>query len=264
MTGTTPDNASPETYHDNAHPERDSAKRLADSLEPWRYSVPPGPLLEIGAGTGIFTQHLRRIFPKRQLIVTDASKKMLASASSILNGHELKDENGDGLLSFSQLQVEADDIDELQYSLICGNHVIHQFKNPAATLEKLALWLKIDGLMLMSFPGEDSFQEWRTTCVELGIPYTGKAMPGTEPLVIHLSMGPVQVDFYEDQSVRYFDDFEAFRSHMLAGGMEIEGDDRQLTEKEINLLNENWEKTKDGSIGLTYHNVFMAVKRIGE
>lgn len=264
MTGTTTENSSPETYHKNAEPERDSAKRLADSLEPWRYSVPPGPLLEIGAGTGIFTRHLRQIFLKRQIVVTDASDTMLASARSFLNSNEDSGQDADELLSFSQLDVETDDIEELRYPLICGNHVIHQFKNPAATLEKLALGLKIDGLMLMSFPGEDSFQEWRSTCVELGIPFTGKQMPGTEPLVIHLSMGPVQVDFYEDQSIRYFDNFKAFRSHMVAGGMEIEGDERQLTKKEISLLNENWEKKKDGSIGLTYHNVFMAVKRIGE
>ena len=43
---------------------------------------------------------------------------------------------------------------------------------------------------------------------------------------------------------------------MAAGGLEIEGDDRKLNEKEIGLLNTNWKKTKEGSIGLTYHNVF--------
>ena len=253
-------------YHKNAEPERDSAKRLADSLEPWRYSVPSGPLLEIGAGTGIFTHYLRQIFPKREIVVTDTSRSMLDSARLLLNTHENEgdDEDGDGALAILQLDVETDDIEEFQYSLICGNHVAHQFKNPAAVLEKLALGLKIDGMMLMSFPGEDSFQEWRSTCLDLGIPYTGKPMPGTEPLVIHLSMGPVQVDFYEDQSMRYFTDFEAFRSHMAAGGMDIETDGRKLTDNEIGLLNKNWEKKKEGKIGLTYHNVFMAVKRIGE
>lgn len=266
MTATTPENPSPETYHENAHAEKDSAKRLADSLEPWRYSVPPGPLLEIGAGTGIFTLYLRRIFPGREINITDASATMLHSARSFLNGSGSDEYSGEKseLLSFSQLNTETEYIDEFKYSLICGSNVAQQFDNPAATLEKLALGLKIDGLMLMSFPGEDSFKEWRSTCLDLGIPYTGKPMPETEPLVIHLSMGPLQVDFYEDQSVWYFNSFEAFRSHMFAGGMQIEGDDRQLSKKEISLLNKNWKKTKEGSIGFTYHNVFMALKRIGE
>lgn len=259
MSGTSAGKSLSETYHENADPEKDSAKRLADSLEPWRYSVPPGPILEIGAGTGIFTAHLRRILPKRSIFITDTSKEMITKARG-----NLSEEYGGGLLNFSQLDAEKDEIEGQKYALICGNHVVHQFENPAVTLEKLALGLKMDGLMLMSFPGEDSFKEWRTACVELGIPYTGRSMPGTESLVIHLSMGPVQVDFYEDQSMWYFENFEAFKSHMLSGGVMIEKDERQLTEKEIKLLNENWDKTSSGTISLTYHNVFLAVKRIGE
>src|SRR6056297_1229632 len=258
MSGTLPSDTSPESYHNNADPEMDSAKRLADSLEPWRYSVPPGPILEVGAGTGILTNHIRRILPKREISVTDASPIMLEKARAVYgesNGEQLR---------FSQFDPEKDNIREQHYSLICGNHVAHQFQNPASALEKLALGLTLDGLMLMSFPGEDSFQEWRSTCVDLGIPYTGKAMPGTEPLVIHLSMGPVQVDFYEDQSTWYFDSFESFRRHMASGGLEIEDAERRLKEKEIELLNKNWTKTKEGKIGFTYHNVSLAVKRIGE
>lgn len=259
MTGTSAGKSLSETYHENADPEKDSAKRLADSLEPWRYSVPPGPILEIGSGTGIFTSHLRRILPKRSILITDTSKEILAKAEENL-GKEVDD----GLLNFSQFDAEKNEIEDQKYALICGNHVVHQFENPPATLEKLALGLKIDGLMLMSFPGEDSFQEWKSACVELGIPYTGQSMPGTESLVIHLSMGPVQVDFYEDQSTWYFENFEAFRAQMLSGGLKIEKDDKQLAENEIRLLNENWKKTSSGTIALTYHNVFLAVKRIGE
>ena len=245
-----------ERYHKNAEPEKESAKRLADSLEPWRYSVPPGPVLEIGAGTGIFTDYLAQIFPKRDITVSDASKSMLNYSRIRFSEKET--------LSYSQFDAETDDIDQSHHSLICGNHVAHQFENPAVTLENLALGLKLDGLMLMSFPGEDSFQEWRSVCLDLGIPYTGKSMPATESLVIHLSMGPVQVDFYEDQSTRYFGDFNAFLTHVSAGGMDIQSGERRLTDKEIGLLNKNWKTTQDGDLGFTYHNVFLAIKRIGE
>ena len=258
MSVNSPDSIAPETYHQHAEPERDSAKRLADSLEPWRYSVPAGPILEVGAGTGIFTPHIRRILPKRDIEVTDASKTMIDAAQS-----NLADDANDRL-SFSVLDAEKDEISTQKYALICGNYVAHQFEQPAVTLEKLALGLRIDGLMLMGFPGEDSFKEWRSVCVDLGIPYTGKDMPGTEPLVIHLSMGPVQVDFYEDQSTWYFDDFTSFLTHMSNGGIDIQKQDRKLSEKEISLINENWKNKKDGRLGITYHNVFLALKRIGE
>lgn len=258
MSDHSPDSMSPEIYHNNADPERDSAKRLADSLEPWRYSVPAGPILEIGAGTGIFTPHIRRILPSRKIEVTDRSEAMLKAAQSHLA------DDSDDHMSFSTFDAANDAVTQRTYALICSNHVAHQFEQPAQTLEKLALGLKIDGLMLMGFPGEDSFKEWRSVCVDLGLPYTGREMPGTEPLVIHLSMGPVQVDFYEDQSVWYFDDFRSFLSHMENGGRDIEKDDRKLSSDEIDLIEKNWKKTKDGKLGITFHNVFLALKRIGE
>lgn len=258
MSANSPDTTSPEIYHQHADPERDSAKRLADSLEPWRYSVPAGPILEVGAGTGIFTPHLRRILPTREIEVTDASEAMMGYAKSNLSG------NFENPVSYSVFDAEREEITQQKYALICGNYVAHQFGQPTQALEKLALGLRIDGLMLMGFPGEDSFKEWRSVCVDLGIPYTGREMPGTEPLVIHLSMGPVQVDFYEDQSVWYFDDFSSFLAHMKNGGRDIENSDRKLSSKEISLIDENWKNNKDGKLGITYHNVFLALKRIGE
>lgn len=251
-----PENSTVERYHKRAEPEKESAKRLANSLEPWQYSVPPGPILEIGAGTGIFTEYLRSIFPKREMVVTDNSEDMLKFCRERTGSCEG--------LTYTNVDAEQDEIKELHYSLICGNHVAHQFQNPATTLEKLAKGLTLDGLMLMNFPGEDSFKEWRSECLNLGIPYTGKPLPGTESLVIHLSMGPVQVDFYEDQSTWYFDNFEAFLTHFANGGYNLQKNDRELTKSEIELLNANWKAKKDGKTGFTYHNVFLAVKRVGE
>lgn len=251
-----PENSTVDRYHKRAEPEKESAKRLANSLKPWQYSVPPGPILEIGAGTGIFTEYLRSIFPKREMVISDMSEEMLAFCND-----RLKDTEG---LTFSNYDAKQDEIKEQYYSLICGNHVAHQLENPATALEKLAKGLTLDGLMLMNFPGEDSFREWRSACLNLGIPYTGKVLPGTESLVIHLSMGPVQVDFYEDQSTWYFDNIQEFLSHFSNGGYDIQKNDRLLTENEIELLNTNWEKKKGDRIGFTYHNVFLALKRVGE
>lgn len=251
-----PENLTAERYHKRAEPEKESAKRLANSLEPWKYSVPPGPILEIGAGSGIFTEYLRSIFPKREMVIIDKSQEMLTFCNE-----RLDDKDG---ITFSNDDAEIDEIEEQHYSLICGNHVAHQFHNPATVLEKLAKGLTLDGLMLMNFPGEDSFKEWRSECLNLGIPYTGKPLPGTESLVIHLSMGPVQVDFYEDQATWYFDNFEAFLTHFASGGYNLQKNDRELTKSEIELLNANWTTKKDGKLGFTYHNVFLAVKRIGE
>ena len=250
--------ADPEIFRQHSKIEYDSAKRLAESLKPWRFSVPKGPILEVGAGTGHLTQHLADLFPKRSFHVADKSPQMLQIAEDNLRTDEASK------LSFSIFDPEQDNIKPQHYALISGNYVAHQFTNPALTLERLALGLKLDGYMILSFPGEDSFGEWRSTCLDLGIPYTAKPMPETEPTVIHLSMGPVQVDFYEDQSKGYFQDFNSFLSHMKAGGFDVEKNDRKLSTKEISLLDENWAAKENGALAFTFHNVFLAIKRIGE
>lgn len=242
-------------YHDEAAPERDAAERLIHSLKPWIGIVPPGPILEVGAGTGIFTRQLTPLFKSRKLSITDRRKSAV---------EHLKNTTEHQNVELSELDVEKNPPESLHYSLICANHVAHQFTHPAQTLEKLAGSLAVDGIMLAGFPGEDSFSEWRATCLELGIPFTGRAMPETEPLVIHLSMGPVQVDFYEDQSTFWFDTIDHFLQHQVDGGSDIEQESRQLTESEKSLLNEHWVNKKEGCIGMTYHNVFLAVKRVAE
>lgn len=244
-----------ESYHKQAVPEREAAQRLYNSLEPWKAIVPPGPVLEIGAGTGNFTSYLTSLFTSRKLDITDRHPESVEFLKRTFDGDNV---------TFFEFDVEQDQPEPLYYSLISANHVAHQFRQPAQTLEKLAESLKVDGIMLASFPGEDSLPEWRATCLELGIPFTGKAMPETEPLVIHLSMGPVQVDFYEDQSTFWFDSITQFLNHQQNGGSDLEQETRKITQKEATLLNENWVNIKDGKIGVTYHNVFLAVKRISE
>ncbi|REL38297.1 methyltransferase domain-containing protein [Rhodohalobacter sp. SW132] len=243
-------------YKINSGPEKDSAERMAKSLEPWRFSIPVGPILETGAGVGHFTEYLIKMFPERDIEVMDPDSEKIAFHNDFYPDTDR--------LTREARDPENDPPDELNYALICGHHTVQSFTQPATALERLSRSLKVDGLMLMSFPGEDSFKEWRSVCLDLGIPYTGRQLPQTEPLVIHLSMGPVQVDFYEDQSVHYFESFEDFLIQFKKSGVNAQKDDRMLTRKEIKLLNENWKERSEGRIGLTYHNVFLAVKRIAE
>lgn len=241
---------------DSDIPREHSARRLAKSLEPWRFSIPAGPLLEIGAGAGRFTSHLVKLFPERSIKITDPDREAIAKHKSLFNHHPN--------LEWKVQDAEEERPAEKTYALICGNYAAHTFNTPATALSELCKSLTLDGLLLISFPGEDSFSEWRSSCLDLGIPYTGRPLPGTEPLVIHLSMGPVQVDFYEDQTTIYFDSFRQFLAQTSSATHNIQKEKRELTPDEMDLLNENWKKREDGKIGVTFHNVFLAAKRIGE
>ncbi|MFU8813421.1 MAG: methyltransferase domain-containing protein [Balneolaceae bacterium] len=245
--------SSADYYHRQAELQKECASRLANALDPWLDIVPPGQILELGCGTGFFTQHLLRYFPNRKLIITDLSEPMLAYAQKELpeapNTH------------FSVMDAEAGPPAGETYALITGNYVAQWFSDPAKTLEPFAKQLDPGGLMLLSFPGDESYPEWRQACLDLGLPYSGNPFPNVEKLAVQLSMGPYQIDFYEDSQSEQFDDLYAFFRHLKKSGTAASRKQTNLTPAQLRLLDSYWREQCGGRLTVTYHNVFFALKK---
>ncbi|MDR9366324.1 MAG: methyltransferase domain-containing protein [Balneolaceae bacterium] len=240
-------------YHEHANLQKNIANRLAKALEPWQYSVPDGPILEIGAGTGFFTRHLQKMFKNRELIITDLSEEMVEFC------REQFSETGN--TTFRTMDAEKSGFEESRYALITGNYVSHWFKHPAQTLSKIATSLKPGGIFLISFPASESFSNWRQYCLDLGIPYTGNTLPDLEKVVIDLSMGPFQVDYYEDDMIETFSSVFDFFRHLKNLGSSTNFNNRSLSIKQLNLLNEYWLEQEKGRVKVQYHTAFIAAKR---
>lgn len=152
--------------------------------------------------------------------------------------------------------------DEEQYALTISGFTAHWFKDPALTLGK---WLEVTqpgGLLLASFPGNESFPEWRKYCRELGLPFTGNTLPDVEEMVIKMSVGPSQVDYYEDTVTQTFDSAFNFFEHIKKIGASSQTEGRSLSPRELSMLIDHWDSSVDGSVEVSYHLVFLAVKRI--
>lgn len=244
-----------DVYEREAGLQKETAARLGASLQPWRLTLPEGPVLEIGAGTGFLTAELIEILPQREIIVSDISDEMIAYCKSKLS--EISSDN----LVFKQLDAELFNPEPDKYALIAGNFVAQWFQDPARTLGKLAEGLKPGGLLLTAFPGSDTFPEWRQRCRELGLPYTGNSLPDTEELVIKLSMGPARVDFYEDSRTVQFPDGLSFFQYLKRIGATSKLHDKQLSAKQMKLLINHWNQEKPGDLDISWHLVFLALKK---
>lgn len=242
-----------DTYTEHATLQKEIAVRLARALEPWQYSVPEGPGIEVGCGTGIFTEHLLQTFPKKELQVTDAVPGMVKITS-----HKFKDVKN---VKFEVLDAENAEWEENKYSLIVGNFVAHWFKHPALALTKMTESLIPGGFLLMSLPGSESFPQWRKYCVELGLPFTANQLPDIEQMIVNLSMGPTKVDFYEDQSSITFDSLYSFYDHLKKTGYNTSFKKSLLTPKQLSLLNNHWLTKNGGELNVYIHTAFIAVKR---
>jgi malonyl-CoA O-methyltransferase len=241
-------------YDEHADVQREVANRLIASLQPWRDIIPSGPIIELGAGTGFVTKGLADLYSGRDIEVTDLSEDMISFCNSKFGDRDS--------LKFKVLDAEdVPDFEDPHYAMTVSGFTTHWFKDPAQTLVK---WLEITmpgGLLLASFPGNESFPQWKKYCQELGLPFTGNELPDVEEMVIKMSVGPAQVDYYEDTITQQYESASDFFEDIknLGMGTQIEG--RHLTSDERKLLVEHWDSSVDGDITVSYHIVFLAVKR---
>ncbi len=239
-------------YDENAQVQREVANRLIASLQPWRDILPQGPIIELGCGTGFVTEGLAELYPKKEIQVTDLSEEMVAFCEQKFDQDNLK---------FRVQDAEDPPHEEPHYAMTISGFTPQWFKDPAQTLGRWLEATKPGGLLLASFPGNESFPEWKKKCEELGLPFTGNDLPDVEEMVIKMSVGPAQVDYYEDTVTQHYESARDFFRDLKKLGASTQRSGRSLTPKELSLLINHWDDSTEGDITVSYHAVFLAVKR---
>lgn len=251
--------AAAEAYHHAAEIQKKVAQGLISSLLPWKSTLPEGPILEVGCGTGFLSEELIKEFPDREILLTDISSGMLEFCESRLKSENLVSD----LVSFSELDGDKQSNETEKYSLILSNFAPQWFSDTAMGLENLTKQLKPGGLLLCTFPGNHSFSEWYTCCLELGLPFTANPFPDVEEMVIKLSMNPVQVDYYENDLFQKFDHSLDFFKHLKEIGASKSKTGKSLSAKQLKLLTNFWDEKESGQISVKWHVVYLAAKKEG-
>lgn len=240
-------------YDEHAEVQKEVADRLIASLQPWRDIIPSGPIIELGCGTGFVTKGLADLYSKREIQITDISERMVDFCRQ-------KFSHADNL-SFHVQDAEDPPFDEPHYAMAVSGFSAQWFKDPAQTLGQWLQATKPGGLLLASFPGNESFPQWRKKCEELGLPFTGNNLPDVEEMVVKMSLGPAQVDYYEDTITKTYASARDFFRDLKNLGASTQRQGRSLTPKELSLLIDHWDQSANGQVKVSYHVVFLAVKR---
>jgi malonyl-CoA O-methyltransferase len=240
-------------YETKAEMRLDIADRLVASLNPWKAIIPDGPIIELGCGTGFVTKGLAELYSNRPIEVTDLSASMVDHCRQ-----KFSDASN---LSFATLDAEEPSQQEPHYALAVSGLTAHWFDHPAVTLGKWLEATQAGGLLLTSFFGNESFPKWKKYCQELGLPYTGNTLPDVEEMVVKMSVGPSQVDYYEDTVSQQFGSALDFFSHLKKLGAATQKEGRPLTAQELSMLIDYWDEQADGPIQVDYHVIFLAVKK---
>lgn len=188
-------------YDQHAWPQQRAAQVLLAEVEHWSAHLPPGPVLEIGCGTGGLSGGLARLLPQREIWFTDLSAALLDACRQRLgtagpNAERLHWEVMDGETGPARSG----------YALIVSGMALHWFADWAGALQRWLGALGSGGVLMCSFQEAQSFPEWREQCRRLELPCTANPFPALQQVQKVLGGGRcwAQEERWEYESARAF------------------------------------------------------------
>lgn len=245
------------TYHRSATVQKAGAKHLILLTAMNGFQLPAGDLLEIGCGTGFLTQELVQRFAGRSLLATDLSPDMLAFCRS-----HLCLSPGQNRVTFQPLDGEQLPLPAQPYALIACAFALQWFDRPLQTLDRWLNALQPGGWLLLSFPTDRSFPEWRRVCQQFNLPLTLNPLPNTDTLLQKIQTFPVRC--FTDETVTqtvHRDAIDFLRSLKVIGaGASLTG--KQLSPMQLKQLSAAWKLQNHDKIIASHSIAYWAIQRI--
>lgn len=137
------------SYDQYANVQKKMAYSLLSILKE-RYSETASiRILELGCGTGYVTEQLSNVFPKAHITAVDFAESMIEVAKT---RHNVKN-----------VMFRCEDIEQLRleesYDVIISNATFQWLNNVKQVIRNLFHHLSIDGILLFSTFGQETFQE---------------------------------------------------------------------------------------------------------
>jgi malonyl-CoA O-methyltransferase len=157
-----------EHYDEVAVLQREIGQRMLDRLDV--VAMKPQVILDVGAGTGVATAKLARLYPKAQVIALDFAHPMLQQTMKLSSWRR-------------KLRCVCADLDHIPLAdqsvdLIYSNAAIQWSNDLDHTFSEFLRVLKPGGLLMFTTFGPDTLKELRLSWSEVdGKPHVMWAMP---------------------------------------------------------------------------------------
>ncbi|MDP6699603.1 MAG: methyltransferase [Candidatus Latescibacteria bacterium] len=239
-----------------------AAEQLAGSAELGAYAahyaadIAPGPVLEIGCGTGFLSAELAAIFPDRDLEFTDLSSAMLAHCRErIAAAGRARPTQCYRVLDGDRLDVEG------RYALVAANFVVHWFADLAGGLARMARALQPGGLLLCAYPGVDSYREWREQCLRQGVPCSANLLPNRAAVAAALE--GVAIEQWQREVRLRFACAREFFGYLQRTGAGISTRGVAPRPRQLRRLIRGWDEHCPGGVDITCDVHYLAARKEG-
>ncbi|MGB5596823.1 MAG: methyltransferase domain-containing protein [Crocosphaera sp.] len=245
-----------QNYLAHSQVQKHCAEKLLKILQNYTYSIPDGSILEIGCGTGFVTQGLIKKFSNRFLDIIDISPEMLNFCQKNLQISDLEKD----FIQFREMDGEQLSVDNHTYAAIISSFTVQWFQDIVKSLNRLINTLQPQGILLVAFPNDNSFTEWKNACNALNLPFTRNQLPNTLELIKQLPITTNKTYFNEEKvTINYNNAADFFRSLKIIGaGLNLKQE--KLSIPEMKQLINYWNYTcYPHKIEVTYEVTFLMI-----
>ena len=215
--------------------------RIIKELEPQI-----GKWFDLGAGTGYLADLLEKNFMNIKVKRIDFSPNMLKENKK--NSQTiLWDLNDDLPPSINNA------------SLIISSFCFHWLNEPEKKLRKWYERLLPGGLLIVLFPNNKSFPEWKDTCKRNDIEYSGIALPCTNSLQRFVKENEIFLIKEFNYRETFPNIYKLFKSITNVGAQTSQK--RRKTVSELKLMQEKWPKDQDAKVNLTWAISILILKK---
>ena len=205
-----------------------------------------GKWFDLGAGTGYLADLLEKNFMNIKVKRIDFSPNMLKENKK--NSQTiLWDLNDDLPPSINNA------------SLIISSFCFHWLNEPEKKLRKWYERLLPGGLLIVLFPNNKSFPEWKDTCKRNDIEYSGIALPCTNSLQRFVKENEIFLIKEFNYRETFPNIYKLFKSITNVGAQTSQK--RRKTVSELKLMQEKWPKDQDAKVNLTWAISILILKK---
>ncbi|MDR3614661.1 MAG: methyltransferase domain-containing protein [Candidatus Obscuribacterales bacterium] len=242
------------TYALHSSVQEKAALQLGLNLQGISDNLPPGPVLEIACGTGVFTRQLATLLPEREFTISDISTEMVDACRA------------NSELDARYTVIDAEQIDEENnYALIVCAFAAQWFSDIETVFDGIFKALIPGGYFLFSLPTDGSFPQWKETCEELGSHYSGNALPQAKAIEVYCQSKDSRAVINVQQiSTKYSSSLFFFRALKgLGAAHRLSNHGASLSLESTSLLPviRHWDKKSTDSIYVTYEVLFGALQK---